>query len=109
MFQEISLKVPGEKNMWSDLLQYNYYEIVGQIDESVKYSMGFKVFFTLQKQSSEVFCKIGISKKGISESCNLIKKETLPQVFSCEFCEIFKNTFYHRKPLIVASVSGSVG
>ena len=22
-----------------------------------------------------------------------IKKETLAQVFSCEFCEIFKNTF----------------
>ena len=23
----------------------------------------------------------------------IIKKETLAQVFSCEFCEIFKNTF----------------
>ena len=27
------------------------------------------------------------------EACNFIKKETLAQVFSCEFCEIFKNTF----------------
>ena len=109
MFQEISLKAPGEKKLWSDLLQSNYYEIVGQIDESIKYPMGFKVFFTLQKQSSEVFCKKGINKKSISESCNFIKKETLAQVFSCEFCEIFKNTFYYRTPLIVASVSGSVG
>ena len=25
--------------------------------------------------------------------CNFIKKETLEQVFSCEFCEISKNTF----------------
>ena len=25
--------------------------------------------------------------------CNFIKKKTLTQVFSCEFCEIFKNTF----------------
>ena len=25
---------------------------------------------------------------------NFIKKETLTQVFSCEFCEIFKNTFF---------------
>ena len=25
---------------------------------------------------------------------NLIKKETLAQVFSCEFCEIFKNIFF---------------
>ena len=26
-------------------------------------------------------------------ACNFIKKETLAQVFSCEFCEISKNTF----------------
>ena len=26
------------------------------------------------------------------EACNFIKKETLAQVFSCEFCEISKNT-----------------
>ena len=25
------------------------------------------------------------------KACNFIKKETLAQVFSCEFCEIFKN------------------
>ena len=25
--------------------------------------------------------------------CNCIEKETLADVFSCEFCEIFKNTF----------------
>ena len=25
--------------------------------------------------------------------CNFIKKETLAQVFYCEFCDIFKNTF----------------
>ena len=26
--------------------------------------------------------------------CNVIKKETLAQVFFCEFCEISKNTFF---------------
>ena len=26
--------------------------------------------------------------------CNFINKETLTQVFSCEFCEIFKNTLF---------------
>ena len=31
--------------------------------------------------------------------CNFIKKETLAQVFSCEFCEISKNTFFYRPPL----------
>ena len=28
------------------------------------------------------------------QSCNFIKKETLAQVYSCEFCEISKNTFF---------------
>ena len=37
-------------------------------------------------------------------ACNFIKKETLAQVFSCEFCEISKNTFFYRTPLVVASV-----
>ena len=38
------------------------------------------------------------------EACNFIKKETLARAFSCEFCKIFKNTFCHRTPLMVASV-----
>ena len=37
------------------------------------------------------------------EACNFIKKESLAQVFSCEFCEISKNTFFHRTPLVAAS------
>ena len=34
---------------------------------------------------------------------NFIKKETLAQSFSCEICEISKNTFYYRTPLVAAS------
>ena len=30
----------------------------------------------------------------LQEPCNFIKKETLAQVFSCEFCEISRNTFF---------------
>ena len=33
-----------------------------------------------------------------------VKNETLAQVFSCEFCEIPKNTFSYRKALVAASV-----
>ena len=36
--------------------------------------------------------KKGIQKK--PEACNFVKKETLAQVFSCEFCEISKNTVF---------------
>ena len=32
-------------------------------------------------------------EKVFLEACNL-QKETLAQVFSCEFCEISKNTFF---------------
>ena len=37
-------------------------------------------------------------------ACNFIKKETLAQVFSFEFCEISKNTFFDRTPQVAASV-----
>ena len=37
------------------------------------------------------------------EACNFIKIETLAKVFPCEFCEIYKNTFYYRTPLVAAS------
>ena len=33
----------------------------------------------------------------------LLRKKTLAQAFSCEFCEIYKNTFYYRTPLAAAS------
>ena len=38
------------------------------------------------------------------ESCNFIKKEFLAQVFSCEFCKISKNTFFHRTSLVNAFI-----
>ena len=37
------------------------------------------------------------------EACNFIKKETLAQVFSCEFCEITKNTFSYKTALVATS------
>ena len=39
-----------------------------------------------------------------AEVCNFIKKETLGQVFSCEFCEISKNTFFKEHLRAIASV-----
>ena len=68
----------------------------------------------IQKQSSEVFCKKGVlrnfakfTEKHLCQvlfftkvaglgprACNSFNKETLAQVFSCEFCEISKNTFF---------------
>ena len=59
---------------------------------------------------SWLLCVVTVSKGRVYISyetlfnCNFIKKETLAQVFSCEFCEISKNTFLHKTPLIAASV-----
>ena len=43
-----------------------------------------------------------------AKTCNFIKKETLTQVFFCEFYEIFRNNFFHKAPLAAASVMSSL-
>ena len=57
-----------------------------------------------------MFCKKGfleISKNSQENTCArisfLIKNESLAQVFSCEFCEISKNTYSYRTPPVAAS------
>ena len=71
----------------------------------VTYDAGFKERATrdvLQKTYSWKFRKIH-RKTSVPvspfqsyrpEVCKCIKKDNLAQVFSCEFCEIFKNTFF---------------
>ena len=44
----------------------------------------------------------GLFFNKVAGVCNFIKKEALAQVFSCEFREISKNTFFHSTPLVVA-------
>ena len=74
----------------------------------------------------EVFCKKGVLRnlvkftgKRLCEShffnkvaglmpATLLKKETLAQVFSCEFCKISKSTFSYRTPLVTASEHNTV-
>ena len=67
-----------------------------------------KSFICLQKKfrssRSEVLCKKGVLKsfakftgRRLCQSLffnKVVKKETLTQVFSCEFCEVSKNTFF---------------
>ena len=70
----------------------------------------------------EVFCRKGVlryfgkftgkhlchslffSKVAGLKACNFTKKEAVAQVFSCKFCQISKNTFSYRIPLVAASV-----
>ena len=47
----------------------------------------------LQKQPPEVFYIKKVFLEISQKACNFIRKETLAQVFSCEFCKISKNVF----------------
>ena len=54
-----------------------------------------------EKSSTRVFF---LNKVARLQPCNFIKKETLAQVLSCEFCEIFKNTFSTEHLQTTASI-----
>ena len=59
-----------------------------------------KVFLKFSQNSQENSCaRASFLIKLQAETCNLISKETLAQLLSCEFCEIFKNTFFYSKPI----------
>ena len=57
-----------------------------------------KVFLEISQNSQENNC-VGVS---------FFNKETQrdsTKVFSCEFCEIFKNTFFYKTPPVAVSVN----
>ena len=51
------------------------------------------VLRNFEKFTGKLLCQSLFLIKLHAEVCNYFKKETLAQVFSCEFCEISKNTF----------------
>ena len=53
----------------------------------------------------EVFCKKGVLRS-FTKFTGKHLWQSLAQVFSCEFCQIFKNTFFHRTPLLAVSEQG---
>ena len=52
-----------------------------------------------RRNCPEVFCKKGVHLIK-PQACNVIIKETLAKAFFCKFCEISKNTFFYRTPLV---------
>ena len=51
-----------------------------------------------------LICKKGVLRN-FAEFTGKHLCQALAQVFSCEFCIISKNTFFHRTPLVTASGS----
>ena len=67
------------------------------------------VFSLLRSSHPEVPCEKGVlriltkfTRKHLHQSL-FFKKETLVQVFSCQFCDISINAFSYRTPLVAAS------
>ena len=71
----------------------HFYKVVGFYRSSHRSCPGKKVFLErcLQNSQENTCGRDSILIKLQAEGC---KKETLVQVFSCEFCEISENTFF---------------
>ena len=62
------------------------------------------MFLKISQSSQENTCaRVSFLIKLQASACNFIKKEALAQVLSCEFCEIFKSTFFYRTPPVGSS------
>ena len=65
-----------------------------------------KIFLNISQNPQETTCaRVYFLIKLHAESCNFSKKDTLTQVFSCEFCKIFKNSFFIEHLFTAASES----
>ena len=111
------LGIPSFLFSWRFSITLSYrYDITVLNDTLIPgFSMLSGIFRINKVRSSrpEVFCqKVFLvisqnSQENRPQACIFIKKETLAQVFTCEFCEISKNTFFHRTPLAAASTGSS--
>ena len=108
--------------LWVTTIWGKFFEILSEFSDTeikeaaVQRCSVKKVFLEISQNSQENTCAkisflIKLQALGLrpttllkKRACNFIKKETLAQVFSCKFCEIYKNTFLHRTPLVAASL-----
>ena len=71
------------------------------IDRSIASEGQDCLYISLQKQSAEVF-----HKKGVVKNFSKLTRKNLSQnLFSCEFCKVFKNTFLTEHLWTNASVN----
>ena len=64
-----------------------------------------KLFLKISQNSKEIaYARVSFLITLLTSACNFTKIETLSQAFSCEFCEIHKNTYFYTTYPAVASV-----
>ena len=62
------------------------------------------MFLEISQNSQEnTSARVSFLIKLQAEACNFIKKETLAQLFSCDFCEVSKNAFFKEHLWATAS------
>ena len=75
----------------------------------VKKCSAKKVFLKISQNSQEsTYDRVSFLTKLKAWGLQLYLKKTLTQVFSCEYCEISKSTFFHRTPF-AASRTKTIG
>ena len=57
----------------------------------------------MKKETEAVVQRCSVKTVFLKSSQNSQEIMTLAQVFSCEFCEVFKNTYFYRTHLVAAS------
>ena len=93
-----------------------YYNIQQNLAKNFTFSRGvFRTRLKVRSSRLEVFCRKDLlrnftkftGKHLCQSACNFIEKETLAQVFSCEFWEISKNSFFteHFRWLLLKRLS----
>ena len=91
---KITYLLRSAKN-WNNCRRFNSGALVLlESEEATGEVLRRKVFLKISQNSQEnTGAKVSFSTKLQAEAWNIIKKETLAEVFSCESCEIFQNTF----------------
>ena len=70
-----------------------------------KLKQPLEVFTKVSQNSQENFCaRVSFLIKLQAPACNFIKKGTLAQLFTCEFFEISKSTFFTEHLWVAGSV-----
>ena len=63
------------------------------------------VFLEISQNSQQNICaRVSFLKKLQAVGTGFWYSESLAQLFSCKFSEIYMNTFFYRTPLVTASV-----
>ena len=94
-FQNFYISLNVSKSIsWTFLGSLHNETIVKYAFHEILWKKYFTVYPRLSQNSQENTC-----------ASNFIKKETVAQVFFCEFCEISDNTFFTEYLLTTASLS----